>query len=67
MNKDGRASAHPLRSNSYVQRRECGPGEFLSGYIEYFLEARLISAHSNNTPRAVAPITTHSPAHTYTS
>lgn len=64
MNKDGRVSAHPLPSSSYIQRRECGPGEFLSGYIEYFLEARLVSAQSNNTPRAVAPITIHNVAHT---
>lgn len=59
MNKDGRVGPHPLPSSLYIQRRECGPGEFLSGYIEYFLEARLTSAHSNKTPRAVAPITIH--------
>lgn len=64
MNKDGRAGPHPLPSSLYIQRRECSPGEFISGYIEYFLEARLISAHSNNTPRAVAPITIHNPPHT---
>ncbi|KUL83787.1 hypothetical protein ZTR_06618 [Talaromyces verruculosus] len=65
LNKDSGVGSHPLPSSLHIQRRECGPGEFLSGYIEYFLEARLASAHSNNTPRAVAPITIHNPPQSY--
>lgn len=44
---------HRLPVSLYATRMEIAPGEFRSGYIQYFLEARLVSAYSNNYPAAV--------------
>lgn len=42
-----------LPSSSYTERTEIAPGEFRSGHVQYFLESRLMSVHSNNYPVAV--------------
>ena len=47
----------PLPSGSYTRHKEVAPGEFQSSHIQYFLEARLVSANSNNCPVAVELVT----------
>lgn len=49
----GENQTRKVPSTSYTERAELAPGEFQSGHIQYFLEARLVSMHSNNYPVAV--------------
>lgn len=53
----GKDQMRKVPSTSYTERAEVAPGEFQSAHIQYFLEARLVSAHSNNYPVAIELIT----------
>ena len=55
--KPGEDKVCRLPASSYARRTEIAPGEFRSSHVQYFLEARLVSAHSNNYPVAVELIT----------
>ncbi|SPO07195.1 uncharacterized protein DNG_09889 [Cephalotrichum gorgonifer] len=55
--KDGNVAERPLPPSTYKRKREYGSGEYISGCIEYFLQAHLVSVGSNSKPEAVAPIT----------
>jgi hypothetical protein len=50
MEEDGHVAMHPLPSSLGFGHLECGPGEFLSGGVSYFLEAHLSSVHANRCP-----------------
>lgn len=55
MDQDGRVAAHPLPPSFNIYREESGPGVFLTGRIEYSLEARSLSGPT----KAMVPIAIH--------
>lgn len=55
MDQDGYAAAHPLPPSFNIYREEGGPGVFLTGRIEYSLEARSLSGPM----KAMVPIAIH--------
>ncbi|UNI16775.1 hypothetical protein JDV02_003180 [Purpureocillium takamizusanense] len=57
VDKDGHVPAHPLPASTYRERTESGPGEFKSGFIEYFLKATLTAAHGGSGSEAIHLVT----------
>lgn len=55
MDQEGRVAAHPLPPSFNIYREESGPGAFLTGRIEYSLEARSLPGPM----KAMVPITIH--------
>lgn len=61
VSEDGQGPPQCPPSSNYVGRREYAPYEFIHGSLDYCLEARLVSAHSQNSPVTRSPIPILSP------
>ncbi|GJN66421.1 hypothetical protein VFPFJ_01480 [Purpureocillium lilacinum] len=53
VDKSGYVPSHPLPSSSWRGREETGPGQFESGFIEYYLRATLSAAHGGSGSEAI--------------